>query len=275
MILTELEQRVDLKRKSLRKLSEPELADLITTAQAQYSQGLAASRCGEEEVARSHYQKAFGMLPTHAEALDNYAIGLVEELRFADAVPFLEQSAYAEPSSPLAFLYLTKCYQETGQPRLAVMCIEYLKNNWPDKSPVIDWSHLGQPQPKQPSLAPPFSEGQVWKFAERASDDASRVWIRLVEMAEAGPFVHISVLLDSPSEQHDRLFVSHLPYAPDGLLASNLIVTDERQQWDLPDDHFGEGFVEWGRAFQAGNAGVFTASVAEVVGTIVQQMNGQ
>ena len=145
MILTELESRVTLDRRSFLALSEAELAEVISKAQGFYFHGLAASRAGEEPVARSLYRKAFELLPTHIEALDNCAIGLVEELRFAEAIPLLEQSAVAEPTSPLAFLYLTKCYQETGQNRLAFHCIQYLAQNWPDKSPTIDWSHLGQP----------------------------------------------------------------------------------------------------------------------------------
>lgn len=275
MILTELEQRVDLRRKSLQKLPESELASLIADAQSLYLHGLSATRAGEETVARSFYQKAFELLPTHVEALDNCAISLVEELRFADALPLFEQSAYAEPSSPLAFLYLTKCYQETSQSRLALLCIQYLKQNWPDKSPVVDWSQLGQPQPAAPMAVPPFSEGQVWRFNTPFEDDQSRIWIRLVELEDGNPIVHISVVDVTGPEQTEPIFVSHLPYDATALAQSVTELTDEQQRWNLEDDNFGKGFLIWNEAFREGKAGAFALPVSDVVDSILQQMANQ
>lgn len=268
MILTELEQRVSLDRGLLRAMPETELASLIRKSQGFYFQGLAASRCGEEAVARSFYRQAFGLLPTHIEALDNLAIGLVEELQFAEAIPMLEQSAYAEPASALAFLYLTKCYQETGQNRLAFLCIKYLEQNWPDKSPVVDWGHLGKPQPPRPLVAPPYAEGQVWKGADCHDGDELRVWVRLVDLEHDQPVVHVSVV-DAVSPE---AFISHLPFSPDALSQSELVCTDERQKWNLGNDHFGEGFATWREAFDDGKAGVFTAPVYEVTAEVLKQM---
>jgi len=242
MILTELNDRIKIDRHHLQTMPEEELFELISKAQAHFITGLSASRAGEEEVARERYQGAFELLPTHIEALDNYAIGLVEELRFADAIPALEQSAVAEPGSPLAFLYLTKCYQ----------------------------SHLGQPNPDPVLIAPPYCEGQVWKFCEAPEFAASRVWIRLVDMEKGGPVVHISVPHLGPAGT--EIFFSHFPFSPKGLSKSNLVLTDERQRWDLPNDHFGEGFGMWRNAFDANKAGVFTAPVSEVATGMLEQM---
>jgi len=270
MILTELNERVKIDRQQFQTMPEDKLSELVSKAQASYINGLAASRAGEEAEARKRYKIAFELLPTHTEALDNCAIGLVEELRFADAIPFLEQSACAEPQSALAFCYLTKCYQETGQNKLALQCIEYLKNNWPDKSPVVDWSFLGKPKPDLELASPPYREGQVWKFRDTPEFASSKVWIRLVDIEKGDPVVHVSVLHKDAAGK--EIFISHLPYDPQGLKESNLELTDEQHQWDLPDDHFGEGFGIWREAFDAEQAGVFAETVSDVVTDLLKQM---
>ena len=157
-----LSKKVGLDRGPLQDMTEEQLGELVSKAQAAYRQGIAADRAGEMSVARSFYRQAFTLLPTHIEALDNCAIGLVEELNFSDAIPLFEQSAVAEPNSPLAFVYLVKCYEETGAKEESADCANYLLHHWPDKSPYVDWSHLGKPQIKR-LLAPPLEEGQVWQ----------------------------------------------------------------------------------------------------------------
>ncbi|WP_446008407.1 tetratricopeptide repeat protein [Candidatus Electrothrix sp.] len=264
-ILTELEGRVKLDRQRLQTLSQEELSELIDKAQANYIYGLSTSRAGNEEVAQNFYRKAFELLPTHIEALDNYGIGLVERLEFEEAIPYFEQSVVADPSSPLAFVYLVKCYQETENNRMAYMAITHLKCHWPGKSPFVDWSHLGQPK-HLPMLVPPFAEGQVWRNKTRSADESSRIWIRLVDLyQESQPVVHISLAHVSPSADGSIIFVSHLPYEPTALSSCVAELTDEKQQWGLEEDRFGEGYGIWLESYNAGEAGVFTAPVDEVV----------
>jgi hypothetical protein len=40
-----------------------------------------------------------------------------------------------------------------------------------------------------------------------------------------------------------------------------------------PNPVYREGYATWKRAFEAGNAGVFTISVAEIIGVIEKAMN--
>lgn len=264
-ILTELKSRVQLDRGLLQSLPAEELSDLVDEAQGAYFHGLSAARAGRKDVARTFYRKAFELLPTHIEALDNYGIGLVEELKFQEARPYFEQSALADPSSPLAFVYLVKCYQETGSNRLAFLTADYLAFYWPDKSPFPDWTHLGQPRRPLPLIAPPFAEGQVWRYKARPVDQSSRIWIRLVDLYQENmPLVHISVTKVHQPGDHE-VFISHLPYKPAALSDSVLKLTDEQQQWDVAGDVFGQGYALWSEAYNAGEAGVFTVPLEQVL----------
>lgn len=267
----ELSQRVNLDRSPLQAMSEEELGELISQAQASYRRAISAERAGEMAFARCYYEKAFTLLPTHIEALDNYAIGFVEELNFAEAIPYFEQSAAAEPNSPLAFVYLVKCYEETGAADQSQACAAYLAHHWPDKSPYLDWSHLGKPQEKQ-LLAPPFEEGQVWKYKARACDETSTVWIKSIDQGVDGkPIVHISVA-DVAHPQGGTMFVSHLPYDADALRNCVTSQLDQKQVWDRKDDHFGEGYGMWFEAYNDGKAGIFTAPLDDILEGMLQSM---
>ena len=262
-------QKVNLDRSPLHELTEEELGALVSQAQAAYRRGISADRAGELSYARHYYRKAFELLPTHIEALDNYAIGLVEELNFAEAIPYLEQSAVAEPNSPLAFVYLVKCYDETGASTESEACARYLSHYWPDQSPYLDWSHLGKPKQKQ-LLAPPLEEGQVWKYKARACDGSSTVWINLIdEGLNENAIVHISIT-EVLAPDGNLLFLSHLPYEADALLHCLTTQLDEKQAWDREDDHFGEGYGIWLEAYNTGEAGVFTAPLADVIDGMLQ-----
>lgn len=266
---SQLECKVMLDRASLQAMGEKELGELITKAQASYRQGLAADRAGEISVAREFYRHAFNLLPTHIEALDNYAIGLVEELNFVDATPIFEQSAVGEPSSPLAFVYLVKCYQEIGSDKDAKACAQYLSHNWPDKSPYLDWGHLGQPKEKR-LLAPPLEEGQIWYYNTLEGDETSTIWIKLIELDTLGqPIVHISVA-DVLAPDDSLMFISHLPYDAKALLDCVTTQSNEKQRWNREDDHFGDGYGMWFEAYNAGEAGVFTAPINEIISGILK-----
>ncbi|WLQ11906.1 hypothetical protein O5O45_19445 [Hahella aquimaris] len=270
----QLSNKVNLDRSPFQAMTEDELGELISKAQASYRRAISADRAGEISISRKHYQQAFEYLPTHIEALDNYAIGLVEELKFSEAIPFFEQSAVAEPNSPLAFVYLVKCYEETGAKNLSSACAQYLLHHWPDKSPYIDWSHLGKPKGKQ-HLASPLEEGQVWKYKARDCDDSSTIWIKLIEPSDDGRvIVHISVSgVQAPDGS--LMFISHLPYDANALLGCVTSKLDVKQDWEREDDHFGEGYGMWFDAYSSGEAGVFTAPLSKVIEGMLQAIPGK
>jgi tetratricopeptide (TPR) repeat protein len=266
-----ISEKVNLDRRPFQEMTEEHLCELISKAQASYIQGISAEKAGEITASRKCYQRAFTLLPTHIEALDNYAIGLVEEFNFSEAIPFFEQSAAAAPNSPLAFVYLVKCYEETGAKEESANCARYLLHHWPDKSPYMDWSHLEKPKAKQ-LLAPPFEEGQVWKYKTRDCDESSILWIKLIEPSPAGKtIVHISVL-DVRAPDNTLMLVSHLPYDADALLDYVTSQFNAKQTWDREDDHFGEGYGIWFEAYHSGQAGIFTGPLNEVLEGIVQSI---
>jgi tetratricopeptide (TPR) repeat protein len=266
-----LSDEVNLDRRPFQEMSEKQLGELISEAQAAYRQGISADRAGEISVAREFYRRAFTLLPTHIEALDNYAISLVDELNFSDAIPIFEKSAVAECTSPLAFVYLVKCYEETGESKKADACAQYLLHHWPDKSPYLDWSHLGNPQEKQ-LLAPPLEEGQVWKYKARDCDDSSKVWIKLIEPGVDGKsIVHISVS-DVLAPDGNLMFISHLPYDANALLDCVTSKSERKQSWNREDDYFGEGYGMWFEAYNVGEAGVFTAPLSEIIEGMLQNI---
>ena len=266
-----LSEIVALDRTPLQKMPKNDLANLIAGAQANYRNGLSADRAGEKSIARQFYEKAFEALPTHIEALDNFAIGLVEEKKFSEAIPFLEQSAVAEPSSPLSFVYLVKCYEENGEADKSEACACFLSHHWPDKSPYIDWSHLDNPEPKQ-LIFSPLEEGQVWKYQNSSDNEDSRVWIKMVELdVQGNPIVHISVT-NVVVPERDPMFVSHLPYDAKALMECLTERQVEKQEWSRDDDYFGEGYGMWFEAYNVGEAGVFTAPLSEVLVGMLQNV---
>ncbi len=65
-------------------------------------------------------------------------------------------------------------------------------------------------------------------------------------------------------------FVSHLPFSVAGLEKSVIELTEEGQQFELADDHVGEGYGSWNAAHQQRKAGVFTAEVSEILEGVVK-----
>ena len=138
----DLADRVDLNMSSIEEMNEFNKNHLMLNVRVMYEKALQAEEQGNLIDSRNLYKRTFELLPNHIQSLDNYAIGLVEEHRFSEAIPYFEQSAAADRSSSLSFLYLLKCYKETDQKISAFGCAKFMLHHWPDKSPFIDWSHL-------------------------------------------------------------------------------------------------------------------------------------
>ena len=106
---------------------------------------------------------------------------------------------------------------------------------------------------------PSLAEGQVWRYATRDGEEDSRVHIlRIESYPHAGEILHIAVTgLREPVKT-----ISHLPIARESLERSGL--TFESRSGSPPD--WKEGYGIWREEFDAGRAGVFTGTVAEIVG---------
>jgi hypothetical protein len=113
----------------------------------------------------------------------------------------------------------------------------------------------------------PFTSGQLWSYAHRPGEEGSTVEILRVEREPAfGTIVHVSVHglrfrnPMAPGGFGNR--IGHLPFAEDALRGSVRAVVGQRE----PDDEGREGYQSWRAAFEQGDAGVFTVSLADVVG---------
>ncbi len=118
-----------------------------------------------------------------------------------------------------------------------------------------------------------FAAGQVWKYKTRANEEASRVIVCRVEANDkAGHIVHIFVGNLQMKSQHApegvANTISHMPFSEEAVQSS---VTELEGEIDVPD--FQEGYAMWKGAFDKGEAGYFTGSIAESVDFMGQAMN--
>lgn len=130
------------------------------------------------------------------------------------------------------------------------------------------------PTDEAPMPPTPFEPGQVWTYSTRPGEEASRVVVCRIDDDETlGPIVHVhvkDVAIASPSAPDGvNRFVGHMPIGEPSLRAS--VVALESSNTPLPD--YEEGYAMWKEAFDAGQAGIFTISLAETVDFLEQAAN--
>jgi hypothetical protein len=114
-----------------------------------------------------------------------------------------------------------------------------------------------------------FEAGQLWSYQTRPGDESSLVLINLVEsVPKLGTVYHISVLkVHMPSwkdNSRPEIDLPHFPVLKETLEKSLIAHVGER----APLEAYRNGYDTWRTAFDAGRAGAFTVSVAEVVSMI-------
>lgn len=122
--------------------------------------------------------------------------------------------------------------------------------------------------------AEPYEAGQLWHYHTRPGEEASRVLINLIEPHDKlGKMIHISVLDVNLKNPRTASGVTHeLPHFPvsEETLQKSLTTLAGRREI-LPD--YREGYEVWKEAFDAGKAGIFTISVAEIVDVVERAAN--
>ncbi len=118
----------------------------------------------------------------------------------------------------------------------------------------------------------PFAPGQVWTYATRPHEAASRVIVcRVDDDPQLGEVVHIHVGgLRLANVHAPRGFVDHighLPFASAALRAS----VDELESSDAWVPEYEHGYREWRSARERG-AGVWTIALAEVIAAMESAM---
>jgi hypothetical protein len=124
------------------------------------------------------------------------------------------------------------------------------------------------------ALAQEFKEGQVWSYRTRPNEQSSTLLINKVESdAKLGSIFHISVSGVKVKNRRAPGGVTqelpHFPVSKKTLEDSVLKLVGTA----APNPGYREGYATWKQAFDAGNAGIFTISVAEIVGFIEKTVN--
>ena len=121
-----------------------------------------------------------------------------------------------------------------------------------------------------------YSEGQVWSYKTRPGEEESTVLINKVESHEKlGKIFHISVSGVKVKNPHIAGgFSSDLPHFPvsEETLKKSLTKLAGKSK---PNPEYLEGYNTWKEAFDAGQAGIFTISVSEIIGFVEVTINKQ
>lgn len=110
-----------------------------------------------------------------------------------------------------------------------------------------------------------FAPGQVWCYETRPQEPASRVVISRIDgNDELGQIVHVRItgvdICDANGETAATV-IAHAPLAGDVLRTCVTHLSDEPPGQAEDDD----GYEVWRESFEAGEAGVFTIPVSEIV----------
>ncbi|MCB2407059.1 hypothetical protein [Hymenobacter lucidus] len=121
-----------------------------------------------------------------------------------------------------------------------------------------------------------FQVGQVWEYRTRPTETDSLLTVVKVELQHGTAVVvhvHVDGLMLKPTDltATPGTTASHLPFSEEALNASVTHVV--RHDKVLPE--FGEGYALWREAFLAGEAGTFSATVAEVLDFIESTFSNQ
>jgi hypothetical protein len=109
-----------------------------------------------------------------------------------------------------------------------------------------------------------FAVGQVWAYKTRDGEEASRLVIDKVEEdVRLGQIFHISVT-GLEIRVGGSIFTRALPHLPVSLKTLKLSCTKLIEQ-SVPNPDYLPGYSAWRQAFDAGHAGIYTISVADIV----------
>lgn len=119
-----------------------------------------------------------------------------------------------------------------------------------------------------------YFEGQVWEYSTRPSERGSTLLINKVESdPKLGLIFHVSVravkVKNSRAPSGVSTDLPHFPVSAQTLEASvtRLLRTES------PNPECREGYETWRSAFEKGEAGIFTISVAEIVEFVEKAIN--
>lgn len=121
-----------------------------------------------------------------------------------------------------------------------------------------------------------YAEGQVWSYKTRPGESSSSVLINKIEAnPKLGKIFHISVLNVKVRNPHIASGITtelpHFPVSQETLDKSCLKLLKKSPA----NKDYLEGYKIWKEAFDKGEAGIFTISIAEIVSFIEKTVNQQ
>jgi hypothetical protein len=119
-----------------------------------------------------------------------------------------------------------------------------------------------------------YKVGQQWNYHSRPGEEASYfVVVKIEHDAKLGKIVHIAMqrlkIKNRRSPDGVSENVNHMPFAEEAINKSEPKLLKEKVE--LPS--FEEGYRVWRKAFDEGNAGIYTISLAEAVDVMEAALN--
>ncbi|KRA20805.1 hypothetical protein [Lysobacter sp. Root604] len=111
-----------------------------------------------------------------------------------------------------------------------------------------------------------YQTGQIWQYKTRPGEEQSRLYIAKVETLSNGELA-FHIYLDNLRISNERLpgqVQTELPHAPVSTKTLDLSVIKLQGSTANPPD-VSEGYAAWREAYDAGEGGVFTIPVSQIV----------
>ena len=119
-----------------------------------------------------------------------------------------------------------------------------------------------------------YKVGQQWSYSARPGEEKSYlIIVKIDNDAKLGRIIHISLrglkIKNPRAPEGVSEIVEHMPFLETAMEKSGLKLLNEKV--DVPD--FKEGYAMWREAFDAGNAGAYSITVAEAVEVMEKAIN--
>ena len=118
-----------------------------------------------------------------------------------------------------------------------------------------------------------YAEGQVWEYRTRPGEEGSLLRIGKIEtVGAAGEVFHISIVgLRIAVPQQPDVRLTELPHVPVSRRTLDQSVT-KLSKTVLKGPDFSKSYADWRKNADAGRVGVFTISVANIVGSVEETL---
>ena len=110
-----------------------------------------------------------------------------------------------------------------------------------------------------------YKVGQVWSYKTRPQEpDSSFTVVKVESLPKLGNIIHVSIsglrVKNSREPKGYVDFIAHMPFAEEAIDKSVVKLLKENV---VVGDYYKEGYEDWKHEFNAGEAGIFTVSVAD------------